>query len=103
MDITAPRTAKVGGTFVVEAHGNDDAAGYLRVCLESRSSEKAWHQVTCGAVVDIYGGEAQVAAHVRAEHRGVQECRALVYGLTSPNDKHPVRQRTSAPVKVNVR
>ncbi|BDM69787.1 hypothetical protein HEK616_32740 [Streptomyces nigrescens] len=102
VDITAPHTANVGKTFTVTAHGDDDAASYLQICLEGRSAGKAWHRVTCGAVVDT-GTEAKATAHVKATQRGILEYRAIVYGLTSPNDHHPVRERTSGPVKVNVR
>ncbi|MFI0218070.1 hypothetical protein [Streptomyces lydicus] len=102
VDITAPHTAQVGKTFTVTAQGNDDAAGYLRICLERRSGGQAWHRVTCGAVVDT-GTDARATAHVKAAHRGVLEYRAVVYGLTSPNDSQPVRERTSGPVRVDVR
>ncbi|MFD8544582.1 hypothetical protein [Streptomyces sp. NPDC059649] len=102
VDITAPHTAHAGKTFTVTAHGDDDAASYLRICLEGRSGRQAWHRVTCGAVVDT-GTEARATAHVKAAHRGVLEYRAVVYGLTSPNDRHPVRERTSGPATVHVR
>ncbi|MFI0716483.1 hypothetical protein ACH4SK_39035 [Streptomyces inhibens] len=102
VDITAPHTAHVGKTFTVTAHGNDDAASYLRICLEGRSGGQAWHQMTCGAVVST-GTDAQATAHVKARHSSVLEYRAVVYGLTSPNDRHPVRERTSGLATVNVR
>ncbi|MGP8303662.1 hypothetical protein ACTPOK_38275 [Streptomyces inhibens] len=102
VDITAPHTAHVGKTFTVTAHGNDDAASYLRLCLEGRSGGQAWHRVTCGAVVAT-GTDAQATARVEAESSGVLEYRAVVYGLTSPNDSHPVRERTSGPATVDVR
>ncbi|AOP48484.1 hypothetical protein [Streptomyces lydicus] len=102
VDITAPPTAQVGKTFTVAAHGDDDAAGYLRLCLEGRSGGPAWHRVTCGAVVPT-GTEAQATAQVKAAQRGALEYRAIVYGLTSPTDRNPVRERTSAPVTVDVR
>jgi hypothetical protein len=41
--------------------------------------------------------------HDKAAHRGSQEYRAVIYGLTSPNDHHAVRMRTSGPVTVQVR
>ncbi|MEU6218180.1 hypothetical protein ABZ845_11780 [Streptomyces sp. NPDC047022] len=100
--ITAPHTAHVGKTFTVTARGDDDAAVYLRTCLEGRSGGQAWHQVTCGTVVAA-GTDAQAAAHVKATHGGVLQYRAVVYGLTSPNDRRPVRERTSSPATVNVR
>ncbi|MFD7663196.1 hypothetical protein [Streptomyces sp. NPDC059788] len=100
--ITAPHSAQAGKTFTVSAHGDDDASSYLRICLENRSGGKAWHQVTCGAVAER-GTEAKAAARVKAAHRGTQQYRAVVYGLLSPGDRHPVRQRTTAPVTVNVR
>lgn len=101
-DVTAPHTAQVGKAFTVTAHGDDDASTYLRVCLENRSGGQAWRQLTCGAVVGT-GSDAQATAHVTAAHRGVQEYRAVVYGLSSPTDRHPIRQRTSAPATVDVR
>ncbi|GAB7029589.1 hypothetical protein JCM4914_10500 [Streptomyces platensis subsp. malvinus] len=102
VDITAPHTAHVGKPFKVTAQGDDDAASYLRICLEGRSSGRAWHRVTCGPVVDT-GAEARATAHVKAAHSGVLQYRAVVYGLTSPTDRHPVRERTSGPVRVHVR
>ncbi|KIZ16008.1 hypothetical protein [Streptomyces natalensis] len=102
VEITAPHTARVGKTFTVAAHGDDDAAGYLRVCLEGRSAGTAWHRVTCGAVVDT-GAEARVTAHIKTAHRGVLHYRAVLYGLTGPHDRHPVRERASDLAKVNVR
>ncbi|MFI0258959.1 hypothetical protein ACH4OW_07985 [Streptomyces sp. NPDC017056] len=102
VDVKAPHTAQAGKAFTVTAHGDDDASSYLRICLENRSGGKAWHQVTCGAIVER-GTEAKVTARVKAAHRGTQQYRAVAYGLLSPNDHHPVRQRTSAPVAVNVR
>ncbi|MFE3526851.1 hypothetical protein ACFXOD_35765 [Streptomyces sp. NPDC059161] len=102
VDITAPHTAQAGKTFMVTAHGNDDAAGYLRICVETRSGKQAWHQLTCGAVVAT-GTDAQATAHVKVARSGVQEYRAVVYGLNGQTDRHPVRERTSSPASVNVR
>ncbi|MFF8369934.1 hypothetical protein ACF05W_13925 [Streptomyces lydicus] len=102
VDITAPHTAHVGKTFTVTARGNDDASSYLRICLEGRGGGQTWHRVTCGAVVDT-GTDAQATAHVKAAKSGVLQYRAVVYGLLSPADGHPVRQRTSGPVTVDVR
>ncbi|MFD7669188.1 hypothetical protein [Streptomyces sp. NPDC059788] len=101
-EITAPQTARVGETFTVSAHGDDDASSYLRICLENRSGGTAWHQLTCGAVVEV-GGDAQATARVKATQSGALQYRAVVYGLLSPTDRHPIRQRTSAPATVNVR
>ncbi|MFH8411431.1 hypothetical protein ACH4FX_42750 [Streptomyces sp. NPDC018019] len=102
VEITAPHTAPADMTYTVTAHGDDDASDYLRICLESRSGGQAWHQLTCGAVAER-GTEAKATAHVTAAHRGAQQYRAVVYGLLSPNDRHPVRQRTSGPATVNIR
>ncbi|MFC1431584.1 hypothetical protein ACEZDB_13110 [Streptacidiphilus sp. N1-3] len=101
VDISAPHTAHVGRTFTVTAHGDDDAASYLRVCLEDRRAGSAWHRVSCGAVA-ASGTDARSAAHIRTAHGGVLQFRAVVYGLTTPHDRHPVRERTSGPVRVNV-
>ncbi|MCB5907088.1 hypothetical protein [Streptomyces pinistramenti] len=103
VDLTAPHTAAVGKTFTVTAHGNDDAASYMRICLEDRSGGHAWHQVACGATVARDAGtEARVAAHTKGAHRGSLEFRAVMYGLTSPH-AHPVRWRTSNVATVQVR
>ncbi|MFE7116903.1 hypothetical protein ACFU99_15950 [Streptomyces sp. NPDC057654] len=102
VSINAPHTAQVGKTFTVSASADDDAADYLRVCLEGRTGGQAWLQVTCGAVADR-NGEAKVAAKVKAARGGALEYRAVVYGLLSPKDKHPVRERTSGVATVNVR
>ncbi|MFF4284144.1 hypothetical protein ACFY0R_02285 [Streptomyces sp. NPDC001633] len=102
VEITAPHAAHVGKAFTVKARGDDDAASYLQICLEGRSGGHAWHRVTCGAVVDT-GTEARATAHVKAAHRGTQQYRAVLYGLTSPHDRHPVRERTSTVAKVAVR
>ncbi|GCD40601.1 hypothetical protein [Streptomyces paromomycinus] len=102
VEITAPPAAQVGKTFTVTAHGNDDASSYLQVCLENRGGGQAWHRLACGAVVER-GDDAQVTAHVKATHSGARQYRAVVYGLLSPADRHPVRQRTSGPTTVNVR
>ncbi|OKH99784.1 hypothetical protein A6A06_22175 [Streptomyces sp. CB02923] len=100
--VTAPHSAPAGKTFTVSAHGDDDASDYLRICLEHRSGAQAWHGLACGAVAER-GTEATVTAHIKAAHRGPHQYRAVAYGLTTPNDHHPVRQKTSAPVMVNVR
>lgn len=102
VEVTVPHTAHVGKAFTVTAHGEDDAASYLRICLEGRSGGQAWHRVTCGAVVDT-GTDARATAHVKAAHSGVHQYRAVLYGLTGPHDRHPVRERTSDVAKVAVR
>ncbi|MEU2794258.1 hypothetical protein [Streptomyces sp. NPDC007100] len=101
-EVTAPSTAQVGETFTVSALGDHDAALYVRACLESRSGAQAWHQVTCGDVVWT-GNGSKATAHVKAAHRGTQQYRAVVYGLSDPTDRHPVRLQTSDPVTVNIR
>ncbi|MFD9823504.1 hypothetical protein [Streptomyces violascens] len=101
VDISAQRTAHVGETYRVSGHGNDDAAPFVRVCLESRSSGKSWQQVSCGSVVTA-GTEAQDVAHIKSTHQGNVEYRAVVYGLTSPADRHPVRERASGLATVSV-
>ncbi|MEU6477302.1 hypothetical protein ABZ858_10490 [Streptomyces sp. NPDC047017] len=100
--VTAPHTAQVGKTFTVTAHGDDDAADYLRVCLEGRTGTQAWRQLTCGAVVDR-SGDAQATTHVKAASKGALQYRAVAYGLLTKDDKHPVRERTSSTVTVTVR
>ncbi|MFD4397801.1 hypothetical protein [Kitasatospora sp. NPDC058478] len=102
VEITAPHTARVGTTFTVTGHGDDDGAAYLQVCLEGRSSGSTWERMTCGTVVET-GTEAEAVAHVKAAHSGALEYRAALFGLTGPDDHHPVRERTSEPVTVEVR
>lgn len=95
VDISAQRTAHVGETYRVTGQGDDDAAPFIRVCLESHSSgQKTWQQISCGTVVPA-GTEARDVAHIKAAREGIVEYRAVVYGLTSPTDHHPVRERTS--------
>ncbi|MFF9479813.1 hypothetical protein [Streptomyces sp. NPDC014733] len=103
VEVTAPRTAAVGKTFTVSAHGDDDAASYLRVCLQERGRGQTWHQVACGAVVDRGGPEARAVAHPKSARRGPVEFRAVAYGLTGPHDRHPKPWRTSAVATVRVR
>ena len=101
VDITAPHTAHVGKTITVTAHGSDDNAGYLhQLCLEERSGKQPWHQETCSAAVKA---DARVTAHGTAAHRGNLEFRAVLYGLTSTHDHHPVRLHASEVATIHVR
>ena len=101
VDITAPRTAHVGKTITVTAHGGDDSAGYLhQLCLEENGFGEGWHQENCSAVVR---GDTRVVAHGTSAGRGTLRFRAVLYGLTSKNDRHPVRLHTSDVVSVHVR
>ncbi|MFB7504816.1 hypothetical protein [Streptomyces broussonetiae] len=101
VDITAPHTAHVGKTITVTAHGDDDSAGYLhQLCLEEKGFGEGWHQEACSAAVK---GDARVTAHGKAAHRGNLEFRAVLYGLTSKHDHHPVRLHASDVVTVHVR
>ncbi|TXC99494.1 hypothetical protein [Streptomyces sp. ISID311] len=101
VDITAPRTAHVGKTITVKAHGSDDSAGYLhQVCLEEKGFGQGWHQENCSAVVR---GEARVTAHGTSARRGNLQFRAVLYGLTGPHDQNPVRLHASDVVTVHVR
>jgi hypothetical protein len=101
VDITSPRTVHVGRTITVAAHGGDDSAGYLhQLCLEENGFGEGWHQETCSAVS---GGDARVSMHGTAARRGDLEFRAVLYGLTGRNDRHPVRLHASAVVTVRVR
>lgn len=101
VDITAPRTAQVGKTITVKAHGDDDSAGSLhQLCLEEKGFGQGWHQENCSAVVE---GEARVTAHGTSARRGNLEFRAVLYGLTGPHDQNPVRLHASDVVTVQVR
>ncbi|WP_336049098.1 hypothetical protein [Streptomyces sp. CA2R101] len=101
VDITAPRTAQVGKTITVKAHGDDDSAGFLhQLCLEENGFGEGWHQETCSPVVD---GDARVTAHGTSARRGDLKFRAVLYGLTSAHDQKPVRLHASDVVTVHVR
>lgn len=100
-EITAPRTAQVGKTFTITAHGDDDSAGYLhQLCLEERSGRQPWHQENCSTLAR---DDARVTAHGSAAHRGDLQFRAVLYGLTSKHDHHPKRLHASNVVTVHVR
>ncbi len=101
--VAAPRTAVVGKAFKVSAHGDDDAARYLRICVQERSGKGAWRQVGCGAVVRRGGPEGRAAVQVKAVRRGGLQFRAVMYGLKGPHDLRPVRWRASDVVSVRVR
>ncbi|GAA3185214.1 MULTISPECIES: hypothetical protein [Streptomyces] len=103
VEVTAPHTAAVGKAFTLSAHGDDDAASYLRICLQERSGGRAWHRVACGAVVERGGPEAGAVTHPKSARRGPVEFRAVAYGLTGPHDQRPQRWRTSAVATVQVR
>lgn len=101
VDITAPNTAPVGKTITVKADGNDDSAGYLhQLCLEENGFGQGWHQENCSPVVN---GEARVTGQGTSARRGDLKFRAVLYGLTSPHDQHPVRLHASDVVTVQVR
>ncbi|MFB7600369.1 hypothetical protein [Streptomyces sp. NPDC056160] len=101
VDITAPRTAHVGKTITITAHGGDDSAGFLhQLCLEENGFGGGWHQENCSAAVK---GDARVSAHGTSARRGDLKFRAVLYGLTSKHDQHPVRLHASDVVTVHVR
>ncbi|MEU3989780.1 hypothetical protein AB0F24_15635 [Streptomyces platensis] len=101
VDITAPRTAQVGTTIRVTAHGGDGSAGYLhQLCLEEKGFGQGWHQENCSAAVK---GDARLTAHGTSARRGDLQFRAVLYGLTSPHDQNPVRLHASDVVTVHVR
>ncbi|MCK7626487.1 hypothetical protein MUU72_25860 [Streptomyces sp. RS10V-4] len=101
VDITAPPTAQVGKTIAVTAHGGDDSAGFLhQLCVEENGFGEGWHQETCSAVGK---GEVRVTAQGTAARRGDLQFRAVLYGLTSAHDQHPVRLHASDVATVHVR
>ncbi|MFE9455148.1 hypothetical protein [Streptomyces sp. NPDC006739] len=101
VSITAPHTAHVGKTITVAAHGDDDSAGYLhQLCLEERTGKQPWHQENCSTPVK---GDARVTARGLAAHRGDLQFRAVLYGLTSKHDQHPVVLHACNVVTVHVR
>jgi len=103
ISVSAPRTAVVGKAFKVSARGDDDAARYLRICVEVKNGTKVWRQVGCGAVVRRGGPEGRAAVSVKAVRRGGVQVRGVMWGLKSVHDRHPVRWRTSGVVSVRVR
>ncbi|WP_369386257.1 hypothetical protein AB5J72_00480 [Streptomyces sp. CG1] len=101
VDITAPHMAHVGNTITVTAHGADDSAGDLhQQRLEERNGKQPCHQETCCAAVKA---DARVTAHDRVAHRGDLEFRAVLYGLTSRHEHHPVRLHASDVVTLHAR
>ncbi|MFE2380688.1 hypothetical protein [Streptomyces misionensis] len=101
VDITAPRTAHVGKTFTITAHGDDDSAGYLhQLCLEERAGKQPWHQENCTTAAKA---GARLTSHGSAAHRGDLQFRAVLYGLKGKHDRHPVRLHASDVVTVHVR
>ncbi|WP_432145630.1 hypothetical protein [Streptomyces sp. bgisy084] len=101
VEITAPRTAQVGKTITVKAHGGDDSAGFLhQLCVEEKGFGQGWHQENCSAVVE---GDARVTTQGTSARRGNLEFRAVLYGLTSSHDQNPVRLHASDVVTVQVR
>ncbi|MFC9227834.1 hypothetical protein ACFTZI_02525 [Streptomyces decoyicus] len=101
VDTTAPRTADVGKSIMVKAHGGDDSAGYLhQLCLEENGFGEGRHQENCSAVVE---GDVRVTAQGTSARRGDLKFRAVLYGLTSPHDQKPVRLHASDVVTVHVR
>ncbi|MEU7061862.1 hypothetical protein [Streptomyces sp. NPDC046197] len=101
VSITAPHTAHVGKTITVAAYGDDDSAGYLhQLCLEERTGKQPWHQENCSTPVK---GDARVTARGSAAHRGDLQFRAVLYGLTSKHDHHPVLLHASTVVTVRIR
>ncbi|MFJ8675723.1 hypothetical protein [Streptomyces sp. NPDC093589] len=101
VDITAPHTAQVGKTITIKAHGGDDSTGYLhQLCLEENGFGEGWHQENCSAAVK---GDARLTSHGTSARRGNLQFRAVLYGLTSAHDQHPVRLHASDVVTVRVR
>ncbi|MGM9465137.1 hypothetical protein [Streptomyces murinus] len=101
VEITVPRTAHVGKTFTIKANGDDDIAGYLhQLCLEERTGKQTWHQENCTTPVT---GDARLATHGSAAHRGDLQFRAVLYGLKNKHDHHPVRLHTSSVATVHIR
>ncbi|MFF4756159.1 hypothetical protein ACWD5R_38135 [Streptomyces sp. NPDC002514] len=101
VDITAPRTAHAGKTITIKAQGDDDSAGYLhQLCLEENGYGEGWHQENCSAPAK---GDARVTARGTAARRGDLKFRAVLYGLTSKHDNHPVRLHSSEVATVHVR
>ncbi|MFJ2738227.1 hypothetical protein ACIO3O_01015 [Streptomyces sp. NPDC087440] len=101
VEITAPDTAHVGKTITVTAHGGDDSSGFLhQLCLEENGFGQGWHQETCSPIAR---GDVRVTATGTSARRGDLRFRAVLYGLTSRHDQHPVRLHASNVVTVHVK
>lgn len=104
MDITVPtHPVHAGRPVHVSGKGDDDAARFLRACVQERGGDHgAWHTVECGRVMTS-GAGARVEAEVRAAHGGVLQLRGVLYGLGERDDPHPEELRSSPVISVPVR
>ncbi|MEV8475016.1 hypothetical protein [Streptomyces sp. NPDC051173] len=104
MDITVPtHPVRAGRPVHVNGKGDDDAARFLRACVQERGGDHgAWHTVECGKVMTS-GAGARVEADVRAAHGGVLQLRGVLYGLSDRDDPHPEELRSSPVTSVPVR
>ncbi|UQI45013.1 hypothetical protein M1P56_11945 [Streptomyces sp. HU2014] len=94
MRIAAPaHPVRTGQTVRVSGDGRagDDAARYLRACVEQRTGARGtWQTVTCGAPVASEAA-ARVEARVRARRSGTLQLRGVLYGLDAARDPRPDR------------
>ncbi|MBF6044527.1 hypothetical protein GO001_04720 [Streptomyces sp. NRRL B-1677] len=97
MEITAPgRPLRTGQALHISGDGDDDAAAYLRACVQERTlGAGPWRTVGCGPTV-ASGDGATVETLVRARRRGALQLRGVLYGLDAPGDAHPDVVRSSA-------
>ncbi|MGA5130772.1 hypothetical protein [Streptomyces blastmyceticus] len=104
MDITVPtHPVRTGRLVHISGKGDDDAARFLRACVQERDGDHgAWHTAGCGAVMTS-GAGARVAADVRPRHGGVLQLRGVLYGLSERDDSHPEELRSSPVTTVPVR
>ncbi|MGK5732003.1 hypothetical protein [Streptomyces sp. URMC 124] len=100
MAISAPgRPVRAGQALRISGGGDDDAARYLRACVQERAlGATAWRTAGCGRTVSP-GSGATVEASVRARRRGALQLRGVLYGLDAPGDPHPDVVRSS-PVRM---
>ncbi|MCC3769258.1 hypothetical protein K6I34_001370, partial [Streptomyces sp. UNOC14_S4] len=96
------RPVHAGQTVRVSGAGEDDAARFLRACVQERGgAHDAWHVVGCGRTVTA-GAGATVETGVRPQHPGALQLRGVLYGLDDTADTTPDELRTSPVVTVHV-
>ncbi|MFI9723223.1 hypothetical protein ACIHFE_26810 [Streptomyces sp. NPDC052396] len=101
---TAPSHAtRVGEPVRISGSGDEEAARYLRACVQERETgQAAWRTLACGATVGA-GAGARVEARVRPRRRGVFQVRGVLYGLDRPDAPRPEVLRASPVLTVRVR
>ncbi|MEV5505376.1 hypothetical protein [Streptomyces orinoci] len=105
MEISAApsHAARVGEPVRISGSGDEEAARYLRACLQERETGRpGWRTLACGATVGA-GAGARVETRVWPRRRGVFQVRGVLYGLNRPGAARPEPLRASPVVTVRVR